>query len=135
MSKNSKFPLECCADGEGKLALRRNIKSASFHARSDSEIYTTEYCRHALEKGCLVCNRLTRLDCSRRTKPGPSKERRRTNGRERPFHHHRHHHLPLPSFLPSFLPPRPSQPPPIFTGLIKLDVKNTLPCFALGLGM
>ena len=44
MSKNLKFLLESCADGEGKLARRRNIKSASFHARSDSEIYTTEYC-------------------------------------------------------------------------------------------
>ena len=43
MSKNLKFPLESRADGEGKLAWRRNIKSASFHARSDSEIYTTEY--------------------------------------------------------------------------------------------
>ena len=43
MSKNLKFPLESRADGEGKLARRRNIKSASFHARSDSEIYTTEY--------------------------------------------------------------------------------------------
>ena len=43
-SKNLKFPLESRADGEGKLARarRRNIKSASFHARSDSEIYTTE---------------------------------------------------------------------------------------------
>ena len=43
MSKNLKFPLESHANGEGKLARRRNIKSASFHARSDSEIYTTEY--------------------------------------------------------------------------------------------
>ena len=43
MSKNLKFPLESCADGEGKLARWRNIKSASFQARSDSEIYTTEY--------------------------------------------------------------------------------------------
>ena len=41
MSKNLKFPLESRADGEGKLARRRDIKSASFHARSDSEIYTT----------------------------------------------------------------------------------------------
>ena len=39
MSKKLKFPLESRADGEGKLARRRNIKSASF----DSEIYTTEY--------------------------------------------------------------------------------------------
>jgi len=39
MSKNLKFPLESRADGEGKLARRRNIKSASFH----SEIYTAEY--------------------------------------------------------------------------------------------
>ena len=39
MSKKLKFPLENRADGEGKLARRRNIKSASF----DSEIYTTEY--------------------------------------------------------------------------------------------
>ena len=38
-----KFLLESRADGEGKLARRCNIKSASFHARSDSEIYTTEY--------------------------------------------------------------------------------------------
>ena len=43
ISKNIKFPLESRADGEGKLARRRNIKSASFHAHSDSEIYTTEY--------------------------------------------------------------------------------------------
>ena len=42
MSKHLKFPLESRADGEGKLARRRNIKSASFHARSNSEIYTTE---------------------------------------------------------------------------------------------
>ena len=42
MSKNLKVPLESRADGEGKLARRRNIKSASFHTRSDSEIYTTE---------------------------------------------------------------------------------------------
>ena len=43
MSKHLKFPLESRADGEGKLVRWRNIKSASFHARSDSEIYTTEY--------------------------------------------------------------------------------------------
>ena len=42
MSKNLKFPLESRADGEGKLVRRHNIKSASFHTRSDSEIYTTE---------------------------------------------------------------------------------------------
>ena len=43
MNKYLKFPLESRADREGKLARRRNIKNASFHARSDSEIYTTEY--------------------------------------------------------------------------------------------
>ena len=43
MSKNLKFPLESRTDREWKLARRRNIKSANFHAPSDSEIYTTEY--------------------------------------------------------------------------------------------
>ena len=45
MSKNLKFPLKSRADGEEKLARQHNIKIASFHARSDSEIYTTEYLR------------------------------------------------------------------------------------------
>ena len=51
MSKNLKFLIESRADGEGILALQRNIKSASFHARSDSEIYTTEYFPL---RGCVI---------------------------------------------------------------------------------
>ena len=41
MSTNLKFTREIRADGEGKLARLRNIKSVTFHALPDSEIYTT----------------------------------------------------------------------------------------------
>ena len=60
MSTNLKFPLEIRTDGEGKLARLRNIKSATFHALPDSEIYTTEYVsfpRHAI----LVTNGVSRF--------------------------------------------------------------------------
>ena len=62
MSKNQKFSLESRAGGEGKLARRRNIKSASFHAHSDSEIYTTELqflLQQAIDsKGCQTFQEL-----------------------------------------------------------------------------
>ena len=41
-----KFTRESGADGEGKLARRRNKKKRIFHALSDSEIYTSEYTVH-----------------------------------------------------------------------------------------
>ena len=60
MSKNLKFPLERRADGQGKLVRRCNIKSVTFHALPDTEIYTTEYIKVFLdiseESDCRMIN-------------------------------------------------------------------------------
>ena len=47
MSKNLNFARENRADGGGERARQRNLKSAIFHALSNSEIYTSEYISNA----------------------------------------------------------------------------------------